>query len=222
MQQQLHCRINETILVDPELWHVWGEWLPDQLRDEPGDDDAGRHLSIYVCAEFTGSLAFRDQRSEQTPPLDRSAPQPLLVRLRNIMSDALKHTGERHARTIGVDPAKSLSHHQTNARRNRPASIAQNIIDLAERAIVIVLDRAKQQLFLRREVVIDGTLGHSGRFSDVIDARVAIAAVSEHDKRRIEQLLWSAVGSALPAQCFGGRQGGVWVRGFDRRIAFGQ
>ena len=60
-----------------------------------------------------------------------------------------------------------------------------------------------KELFLVREVEIDGALGEAGALGDVLEPGGGEAALAEHRERGVEDLLRPLLGKAAPARLSG-------------------
>jgi hypothetical protein len=69
-----------------------------------------------------------------------------------------------------------------------------------------------EQRFLGIEVEVNGAFAHPGQAGDIVQLGAGEARLTEDGLRRVEDLLWSGVGPALPA-----RSGNVWVRAISQR-----
>src|SRR5215204_240196 len=199
VQQEIERRVDETLLGHGQTGNVIGVLLPHGLLQQPRDEEPRGDVAVGIRTKLTTLLTLADEGRNDPRRGGRPTGKPAAVCLRRFVRDAL-HQKTDHREPLLRHGSEPASHKQAESSRYGCGLVPQQLIDTSERFLAPMLDGAEQQLFLVREVVVDGALRDAGRLAHVLEPRVPVAAFGEYGERGIENLVRARVWTTFPAK----------------------
>src|SRR5690348_11644169 len=199
LEQQVRRRVDQLIGIDRDVRRAIGEALPRELENQPGHRYARGHFAVGVETKFAACLPPFDELGENPPPAHRPGLQPAVVDLRHVARHTLDEEGQ-DALARGIQLPEGAPEEAPDRRRDRSPPLLEHGLERLKCLVVVVLDRADEEIFLRREIMVDGPLGDADLRRDVLEFRVCVTALGEDVQRGFEELVRPVVGAALPAE----------------------